>query len=136
MIGERLRGTRQAQSLSLTDVASKVGISAATLSRIETSKQGINLELFLALAKILKAIPHELLGEANSSDRSAADPLAKKIAGLGPPERAKLWRELAAARRARRAKRRELNQHFEELLAQIEYLRQEMDSVRLTLRRR
>ncbi|HSP33558.1 MAG TPA: helix-turn-helix transcriptional regulator [Thermoanaerobaculia bacterium] len=134
-IGERIRESRQNQRLSLTDVAGKADISAATLSRIETGKQGIDLGLFLSLAKILKAVPHELLG--SDGPEEASDPLAKKIAGLASTERARLWRDLAAARKERRKKpRAEVGAQFEELLAQFEYLRQEIESVRSNMRRR
>jgi transcriptional regulator with XRE-family HTH domain len=135
LVGERLRDSRQSQHLSLTDVATKAGISAATLSRIETSKQGVALNLFLAIAKILKAVPHELLGDT-ATDRTVSDPLVKKIAGLAALERAKLWRELTAARRARKASRRELSQQVEELVAQLEYFQQEINAVRVSLRKR
>ena len=136
IVGERLRDTRQSQHLSLTDVASKAGISAATLSRIETNKQGIDLGLFLSLARILKAVPHELLGE-NVPNEKAADPLARKIAALASSERAKMWRELTAARRERRKKpRAEVSGQVEELIAQFEYIKQEIESVRFNLKRR
>jgi transcriptional regulator with XRE-family HTH domain len=135
MIGERLRETRHSQQLSLTDVAGKAGISAATLSRIETDKQGVDLGLFLLLARILKAVPHELLSDT-TAEKSASDPLVKKIAGLGASERTKLWRELAVARRTRKSSRRELSQQVEELVAQLEYVQQEINSVRITLRKR
>ena len=134
-IGERIRETRQTQQLSLTDVAEKAGISAATLSRIETSKQGLDLGLFLSLARILKSAPHELLGDDGSEHSS--DPLVTRIAGLAASERARLWRDLATARRERRRKSRaEVGAQFEELLAQFEYLRQEIESVRSSVKRR
>lgn len=135
VVGERLRDSRHAQHLSLTDVAGKAGISAATLSRIENSKQGLDLGLFLVLAKILRAVPHELLAE--TVERAGADPLAKRIAALASPDRARMWRELAAARRTQRKERRsrssEVSQQIEELTAQFEYVREELDSVRAVL---
>jgi transcriptional regulator with XRE-family HTH domain len=137
VVGERIRDSRHSQHLSLTDVATKAGISAATLSRIETSKQGIDLALFMTLAKILKAIPHELLGDNGAVNEKASDPLVRKITQLPSTDRARLWKDLAAARRARRrGGRSELNQQVEELLAQFEYIRQEIESVRTTLKRR
>jgi transcriptional regulator with XRE-family HTH domain len=135
MIGERLRDTRQAQRLSLTDVATKAGISAATLSRIETNKQGIDLSLFLTLARLLKAVPHELLGE-NGAEHDD-DLLARKIAALSSGDRIRMWNDLTAARRGRRkSARSELNGQVEELLAQLEYIKVEIESVRAHLRRR
>ena len=134
-IGERIRESRQGQQLSLTDVAGKAGISAATLSRIETSKQGLDLGLFLSLARILKALPHELIGD--EEQEQTPDPLAKRIAALASSERARLWRDLASARHDRRRRpRAEVGAQFEEVLAQFEYLRQEIEAVRLNFRRR
>ena len=133
-VGERLRSTRQSQQMSLTEVAGKAGISAATLSRIETQKQSIDLGLFLSLARILKAVPHELL--ADTTAEVNGDPLARKIAALGSTDRTRLWRDLAQARRKRSLGRREMNQQLEELLAQLEYLKQEMESIRAGLKRR
>lgn len=135
IVGERLRDVRHAQHLSLTDVASRAGISAATLSRIETDKQGIDLGLFLTLAKILKAVPHELLGDTMPEKNS--DPLVRKIASLGSSDRVRMWRDLSAARKTRgKAGRAELNQQVEELVAQFEYMKQEIESVQLGLKRR
>lgn len=137
VIGERLRESRQAQHLSLTDVAGKAGISAATLSRIETSKQNLDLALFLLLARILKSAPNQLLGGEGEEEEVASDPLARKIAALASGERARLWRDLAAARRDRRRKpRAEVGAQFEELLAQFEYIRQEIEAVRASVRKR
>ena len=136
IVGERLREARHAQRLSLAQVAAKASISTATLSRIETSKQTVDLGLFLSLAKILNRAPHELLGEESSGD----DPLAEKIASLGNTERTRLWRDLSTARlKDRTTKRRSdivnVAQHVEELIAQIEFLRDELDVVRKRLRK-
>ena len=135
IVGERLREARHAQRLSLAQVAAKASISTATLSRIETNKQTVELGLFLSLAKILNRAPHELLGEQNGDD-----PLAEKIASLGNTERTRLWRDLSTARtKDRTTKRRSdminVAQHVEELIAQIEFLRDELDVVRRRLRK-
>ena len=131
MIGEKLREVRHGQSLSLTAVASKAKISIATLSRIENGKQGVDLGLFIVLAKILNKPPHEFLA---GEDTATTDPLAVQIAALGAGDRATLWRELAEERRAQRASRRNklrnLGEQVEELVAQIDFLREEIESVR------
>ena len=138
MVGERLREARGALSLSLADVAQRADISAATLSRIENNKQGLELGLFLILAKILHVSPAEVL--KGSAEGPTADPLVARIAALPVAERTKLWSELAAARRAQRGLRnpggRNLGQKVEELTAQIEYLREEIEVVRAKTRRR
>jgi transcriptional regulator with XRE-family HTH domain len=135
-IGERLRSARQAQQLSLTDIAGKAGISAATLSRIETDKQGLDLGLFLMLASVLRAEPNDLLGGRDIDKES--DPLAKRIAALASADRAQLWRDLIVARNGRKKRRLrpDVSDQFEELLAQFEYIRQQIESVRSNVRRR
>ena len=139
MIGERLRATRLAQSRSLADVAGKAKISVATLSRIETDKQSVEMGLFLSLARVLNVPANELLGEDGNGDGS--DPLARRIAALNTRERLDLWRDLAAERRSQRGTRRgtevrQVAQQVEELLAQVDFFREELESVRKKMKRR
>jgi transcriptional regulator with XRE-family HTH domain len=140
MIGERLRGARHAQGLSLAEVAGKVNVSVATLSRIENSKQSVDLELFLHLAKALDVPANELLiPEEEVVD--GIDPLARRIASLHSRDRAELWRELASERQTRRPSGRtqtsnQVAQQVEELLAQIDFLRQELVAMRMRIRKR
>ena len=72
---------------------------------------------------------------------ATADPLARRIAALDPRERQELWRELAAERRiARKQKRgaevRQVALHVEELLAQVDFLREELEAVRKRIKKR
>jgi transcriptional regulator with XRE-family HTH domain len=138
MIGERLRDARTSRGLSLTDVAGKAAISAATLSRIENSKQGLDLGLFLQLAQILAVTPAALLNGAASGDDD--DPLAGRIASLGSIDRAKLWRDLTETRRRTRrahsARQDNLESRLEELFAQFELMHEELNAMRGTVRRR
>ena len=138
MIGERIRQTRQARRLSLSDVAGRAKISVATLSRIERDKQGLELGLFLLLCKVLKTSPRELLIEGENDNN--VDPLAVRIASLNHPDRMQLWHDLAANRRGdrrshMRAQMRKLADEVEELLAQLEYVRVEMESFHGRMRR-
>ena len=138
VVGNRLRQARVARQLSLNDVAQRAKISVATLSRIERDKQGIDVGLFLTLSKILRSTAHELLADASATDK--VDPLAVRIAGLDPTERARLWRELTDVHRNYRVSKRggqarNLGQQVEELLAQIEFLHAEIESVQKRLRR-
>lgn len=138
MIGDQIRQTRQARRLSLSDVAERARISVATLSRVERDKQGLELGLFLTLCKILKTSPGDLLG-ADGSDN--VDPLTVRIAALNHNERLELWRDLAAARRGEKRKAirnrlHRLGDEVEELLAQLEFVRAEIESVHSSVRRR
>lgn len=141
MIGENIRHARVAQQRSLADVAKKAKISIATLSRIENDKQTLELGLFLTLAKVLDRTTNELLGNDDEDDGNHVDPLVKKIAAFESNERAQLWRELAASRRGQRVKNRrvqirQLSQQVDELLAQFEFLREELQNVARRLRQR
>src|SRR5689334_8505269 len=103
MVGNRIRVARQSRNLSLTELAARADISAATLSRIERDKQNLDLGLFLTLTSILKLTPHEVLGDV--ADEEGVDPLVRAISGMQTGERAQLWRSLAAERKAHRGKK-------------------------------
>lgn len=131
MIGDRLREARTARQLSLSDVAVKAEISAATLSRIENSKQGLDVGLFLIILKILRIQPAEVLESDGSID--SGDQLVDQIARLDGGARTKLWKDLATTRRNTRVKRastRDVSQKVEELAAQVDYLREEIEAFR------
>ena len=141
MIGTRLRELRQSQGRSLADVAGKAKVSVATLSRVENDKQSLDLGLFLVLAKILQVTPNELLSaNGNGSDDENVDPLARRIATLETKKRTELWREVAAERRAHHARNRnaraDAGQQVEEMLAQLDFLREELETVRKRVKRR
>ena len=140
MIGDRIRESRLSQRLSLSQVAVQAEISAATLSRIETNKQNLDLGLFLVLARVLNTTARDLLGsEGENSEATVEDPLVRRIASLDPNERTQLWRELTESRKQQRSnapQRRNLSQQVEELLAQVEFLHEEIRAVQERTRRR
>lgn len=131
MIGDRLRDARTGQQLSLSDVAGKAHISAATLSRIENGKQGLDVGLFLSLLKILGVDAANVL--ESDEEVASGDRLVDQIARLRAEDRVKMWKDLAASRRAARSRKattRDISQKVEELVAQIDYLREEIEAVR------
>ena len=139
MIGENIRAARLAQQRSLADVSKKAKISIATLSRIENDKQTLELGLFLTLAKVLDRSPNDLLGSDGDQDHGV-DPMVRRIAAFETAERMQFWKDLAVAQRNQRVKTRrlqlgQLSQQVEELLAQIDFMREELESVRKRLRR-
>jgi transcriptional regulator with XRE-family HTH domain len=138
MIGEKIRELRQAQGRSLADVAGKAKISVATLSRIENEKQSIDLGLFLVLAKVLQVAAHEILSPEEDDGNGKVDPLARRIAMLETKQRTELWREVAAERRTHRGRnsRADAGQQVEEMLAQIDFLREELETVRKRIKKR
>jgi transcriptional regulator with XRE-family HTH domain len=129
-IGERIREARTAQHLSLTVLSHQLDVSAATLSRIENGKQSLDVTLFLLIAKTLRKSPDELLADADSI-QGTDDELVVRIGALGANKRTQLWRELTASRRnGTRHRSRDLAQDIEELLAQVDFIREEIESMR------
>jgi transcriptional regulator with XRE-family HTH domain len=53
IVRTRLRSLRQSQSLSLAELASLAHLSASTISRIETGKRTISLDILVPLARAL-----------------------------------------------------------------------------------
>ena len=139
MIGERLRDARQSQQLSLTQVATKANISAATLSRIENEKQGLGIQMLFALSRILGVSPEAMIGDGDPGTSTGEKELAQQISDMHPTDRTRLWRELASCRRGparNRAGRHEATARLEELLAQVDFLRQEIEAIKLRLVKR
>ncbi len=139
MVGERLREARVARRLSLAEVSERAHVSAATLSRIERDKQALDIGLFLVLAEVLKMAPSDLLDPSDAGgDR--VDPLVSRLASMQTKERTTVWRDLTAQRleqrRHGRSSVRTVTQEVEELLAQIDFLRGEVESVRSRLGKR
>lgn len=141
MIGDRIRQARNARELSLTDVAVQAHISVATLSRIERDKQTIDLGLFLTIMRILELNPADLLNDADreGGNGKAIDPLVARITSLAAAERTQLWRALSTRPvpgAERRHATRTLALQVEELLAQVEYLHNEVEAVQKRLKKR
>lgn len=136
-IGERLREARQTREWSLTQVAAKAKMSAATLSRIENEKQALDVTTLFSLARIL-GVPAEVLVSESGNGRQSEedDDLAQTIAAMPARERTRLWQELRDRRsgRTRRKETRDLEALVDELVAQLEFVRTELESVRTRLR--
>lgn len=135
MVGERLRRVRRERRLSLQQVAEQANISAATLSRIETDKQALDVSLLLRLAQILDCPAAVLVADAD-----ADQDLGSRIAKLDARSRSAVWRELASAARSRRtgersAQPKQLAAQIDELLAQIDFIRAEIEAVRRRIKR-
>jgi transcriptional regulator with XRE-family HTH domain len=67
-VGPRLRATRKRRGLTITDVATKTGISASTLSRLESGGRRPNLELLLPLARVYGVALDVLVGAPQTGD--------------------------------------------------------------------
>ena len=135
MIGARIRELRTTRRMSLSEVASRASISTATLSRIETGKQNIDVGLMTTIARVLHLSPHDLLDAEEDLDGALAD----KIATLKPNARARFWRDLSGSRDRNGVTSRhvdDLTIEVEELLAHIDFLRGEVDRIRVGLQTR
>jgi transcriptional regulator with XRE-family HTH domain len=67
-VGPRLRAIRRRRGLTITDVAATTGISASTLSRLESGGRRPNLELLLPLARVYGVQLDELVGAPQTGD--------------------------------------------------------------------
>jgi len=68
VVRTRLRSLRQAQSLSLDDMAERSHLSPSTISRIETGKRAISLDVLLPLARALRTDVETLLENDSDED--------------------------------------------------------------------
>ena len=112
-------------------------MSAATLSRIENEKQALDIATLFSLAKILGVPAEELVAENGNGRPSKEDAgLARMIEALPARERTRLWQELTDRRNGqpRRKETRDLEARVEELVAQLEFVRGELESVRARLK--
>lgn len=68
LVRTRLRSLRHAQSLSLDDLAERSHLSPSTISRIETGKRAISLDVLLPLARALRTDVETLLEDDADDD--------------------------------------------------------------------
>ena len=87
-VGARIRSARQQRRLSLSEVAGRMGLSVATLSRIETSKQSLDVDLLVALSRVLGVPASRLLGDTDGDHD--LEVLADRLAALSAGDRARL----------------------------------------------
>lgn len=129
-VGAGLRAARVARRLSLSDVASHAGISAATLSRIETEKQNVDVTLLLSLSSILGIQAASLLsGDGDGRDRTAAT-LIEELAMLTPGECAHVVAESMKQSRRGKPRRDAAPGRIERLLAALDLIHEELSELR------
>jgi transcriptional regulator with XRE-family HTH domain len=125
-IGDSLRRARIEQRLSLNDVAEKADISIATLSRIETNKQNLDVSLLLTLSRVLKVPITDLLGVDGEGDGAVV--LTKRLARMSAAERARLIID------SRSANATEPHVNFDDLLLTLDILRDELLAVHRSIK--
>jgi transcriptional regulator with XRE-family HTH domain len=125
-IGDRLREARRKRRLSLQQVAQAAGISAATLSRIETSKQSLDIKLLVRVAETLGAPAADFL----SGGDSVGD-VQRALERLAPEDRAALWSALAQqASDVPNGQHDPISDRLAEVVAQLDLLRAAVESMR------
>ena len=67
-VGPRLRALRQERETTLAQLSADTGISASTLSRLESGQRKPNLELLLPLARAYQVPLDELIGPPTTAD--------------------------------------------------------------------
>lgn len=67
-VGDRLRDFRQRRGLTLTDVAETLGVSASTLSRLESGGRRPTLDLLMHLAHLYRVPLDALVGAPATGD--------------------------------------------------------------------
>jgi transcriptional regulator with XRE-family HTH domain len=128
-IGENLRRARGDQNLPLVAVAEKAGISVATLSRVETGKQSLDVGLLITLAAILAVPVAELIGEQN--DAGDAQTMTRRLSALPVSERARIFLDASKRQDARGA-----SGMVQDLLSTLDVLREELLKVQNSVSRR
>jgi len=76
-IGANIKAMRRALGLNQEDLAEKLGLTQANISRIEASVKGPNAETLLAIAEALGCDVRELMGVEESRSSQALDENAK-----------------------------------------------------------
>jgi DNA-binding XRE family transcriptional regulator len=68
VVRSRLRSLRNTQGLSLDELAARANLSASTISRVETGKRTISLDVLLPLARALQVNVESLLDVRSDDD--------------------------------------------------------------------
>ncbi|MCS5495898.1 XRE family transcriptional regulator [Cnuibacter physcomitrellae] len=66
--GERIRAARRQQSLTLADLSERSGISVSTLSRLESGKRRLTLEMLVDIAEALGVPLDDLITRSRATD--------------------------------------------------------------------
>ena len=131
-VGAALRIARRSRGLSLNQVATQAGVSTATLSRIETENQTVDVSRLLEISKILDVSPAQILGDDGHAG-DGEDALVDALAALPASARARV---ISAAAAPRHQKRSQIDSQIETLLATVDVIREELASLQKQVRRR
>lgn len=90
VIGRRIKEARIAQKMTQEDLADKLDISIAFLSRVETGKTQVNLKRLTQISEILKVSTSYLLTGSNTTSKEYLKEDFKSILDRCSPTQRKL----------------------------------------------
>lgn len=82
LVRSRIRSLRRSLGWSLDDLAARSHLSASTISRIETGKRTISIDVLVALARGLQVDLDTLLGTRDDDDDIVIRPMASRRRGV------------------------------------------------------
>lgn len=129
-IGQKIREARRLRRLSLQQVAARVGLSAPSLSRIETDKQALDVEILLRLARTLRTNASDLLPLNPDSEMGGRHEMDLILARLSENDRAALWDGLAEEARAGSLRGSLTDERLQEILTRLDFVRDELELLR------
>ena len=95
VIGRRIREARREQNLRQEELADRMNISVAYMSRVETGKGHLNLNRLTQIAEILKVSPGYLLTGSNVRSKNYLKKDFNSVLEKCSPEQQKLIYEIA-----------------------------------------
>lgn len=90
IIGKRLKTARKDKKLTQFDLAEKMNVSIAYLSKVETGKIHINLERLSQICSILDVSEGEILNGVSNNSQKYLDLEFYELLKNCPPEKQKL----------------------------------------------
>ena len=76
-VAEELRTQRRRASISLKDMAEKIGLHSNTIAKCEKHEFGLGLDMLYGYAKVLERPIESFFGRSESRERPEANPLAE-----------------------------------------------------------
>ena len=95
VIGSRIKQARLAKNMTQEDLADKIDISVAFLSRVERGNAHLNLRRLTQIAEVLKVSPGYLLTGSNTTSKDYLKEDFKNILDKCSPEQQKLIYEIS-----------------------------------------
>lgn len=90
VIGRRIKNIRLKRNLKQEELADKIDVSVAFMSRVEAGKSQINLKRLIQIAKVLNVSPGYLLTGCETSSKDYLKEDFKAILDKCTPEQQKL----------------------------------------------